>query len=171
MSDPKYTDSVERWNKIQALVEEVDITEATAKKRKYIRRVDDEKRGAHYWTVNIIYDGERYNKTFADIKNGDRSSALLAALGWRDKLIKELGIVFQKGLKKPPTHPRSKGVYFKVKKNGDNRYSYHVCYWHEEVDGKRVRKYKAFSTHKYGPLRSRQKAIKFRKEKLKELYG
>lgn len=170
MSEVK-SDHAERWDNIQNLVEEANLTKETDKKRKYILRVDDDKRNAHYWTVNIYHDNERYNKTFADLKNGGKSSALLAATGYRDKLIKELGIVFQQGLKKPPTHPNSKGIYFKVKRNGDKYYSYIVAYWHEELKGKRVRKYKAFSTNKYGTLRARQKAKKFRKEKLKELYG
>lgn len=165
-------DHEERWNYIQELLEEVSPVKQEDKKRKYIRRVDNEKTNGHYWQVNIIHDRHRYNKTFADSNCGGKASALLAAIGHRDKLIKELGIIFTEGLRKAPIHPKSQGVYFKRKTSGRFTYTYWVAYWHEPgINGKQVRKMKAFSVHKHGQKRARQKAVKFRKDKIKELYG
>lgn len=172
MPKPEYNDHAARWNYMQELLEEAQPKQATDQKRKYIRRVDDEERKAHYWQINLVYNRKRHFKTFADKKCGGKTSALLAAVAYRDKLIKELGIIFKKGLKKSPVHPESEGIYFKQKTSGKYTYDYWMAYWHEPgIDGKQVRKFKSFSVHKYGKIRAKQKAKKYREDKIKELYG
>lgn len=166
------SDHADRWDYMQELLEKANPKSATDKKRKYIQRTDKPEKSAHYWTVNIETPDVRYNKTFCDLKNGGKTSALLAAVGWRDKLLKDLGITILKGFKKQPFNKESKGVYYKEKSDRGYTYPYMICYWHEpRGDGKQIRKYKSFSINKYGYKKATRLAIKFRDEILRELYG
>jgi len=164
-------DTAERWDYIQELIGEALPNKSAEQKRKYIARVDKPEKSMHYWYVNVDIKEERYRKTFCDKKNGGKTSALLAAVGYRDKLLKELGIVILKGHDKQPYDPDKKGVYYKEKSSNGYTYPYMLAYWQEPVKGKQIRKYKAFSINKYGYNKAKGLAIKFRKNKLKELYG
>lgn len=165
-----YSDHAERWDYIQEVLDGDNFKNAPQIKRKYITRMDVPERQAHYWHLKIRVNGFYESKTFCDLKCGGKSSALLAAVLYRDKVIREQGIVFDKDFKKHPYDP-TKGVYKKTKTYNGYSYDYWIANWHETVNCKRVRKSKAFSTNKYGKIRAKQKATKYRKEKLKELYG
>ena len=164
-------DSAERWNYIQELIGEALPEKSTEKKRKYITRMDVPERCAHYWHVQIRVNGFYAQKTFCDKTCGGKTSALLAAVGYRDKVLKEQGIVFRKDLKEHPYDPTKLGVSFKTKTYNGYSYDYWVAHWYETIKDKRVRRSKAFGTNKHGKVRAKQKAIKYRKDKLKELYG
>lgn len=175
MSSAK-SDHAERWNYIQELLEAEEKQQNKEKKRKYISRTDNDERRAHHWTFNIRINGKRINKTFSDKKNGGKASALLACIAYRKKILEEYSVVFIDGLKKQPYSEDAEGVCFYIKKSmvKGKWYEYPTfkAYWHEPtIDGKQTRKAKCFYISKYGYKRAKQKAIKFRKEKLKELYG
>ena len=168
----EYTDNAERWDKIN---ERNDKThpdlKPTEHKRKYIYRVDKPDKSMHYYQVSIALRDDRLVKTFCDKKCGGKSSAMLAAVLWRDKQLKGLNIPILKDHKKQPFNPTSKGVYRKEKTDNGYTYVYWLAYWHEIAKGKPVRKFKSFSAHKRGEKKAESLAKKFRKEKLKELYG
>lgn len=175
MSD--YGEHAERWNYIQELLEEAQPTKDSADiKRKWICRIDNDKTHSHHWIFNIVVNKNRITKTFSDLKHGGKHSSLLACVAFRAKIIEEHNLVFMKGIRKQPFDSTKAGVSFGMRKDRvkGKLYEYPVwkCYWHEpDANGKQVRKGKLFYVHKHGFKRAKQKAVKFRKDKLKELYG
>jgi AP2 domain len=164
-------DHAERWDYIQEALKDGKPTKGTDKKRKHIYRYDQPKSGRHYWRVIIRTKGDDLSKCFFDTTNGGKASALMAAISYRDKTLKERGLVNIKGLKQQPYNSDALGVCLINKKNGKYTCESWVTSWYENVNGKRIRRYKYFGVNKYGKARARQKAIKFRRDKLKELYG
>ena len=161
---------------MQELLKEEDKRKGKYKKRKYISRTDSEKYKAHHWTFNISINGERINKTFSDKKNGDKSSALLACLAYRNKILKKYNVVFMEGLRKPPTHEDAKGVCFYIKKSMVKgkwyEYATFKAYWHEPApNGKQKRKTRLFYISKHGFEVARKKALAHRKKMIKQWYG
>ncbi len=166
----KYSDSVERWNYMQELLDTGKSVDNTKKKRKYITRRDDRK--THGWRVCLRIVGvvvER--KYFKDADNGGEASALLAAIAWRDKKIKELGLTNIQGLKKQPFNRGASGVFQTRSISGDGTYPVVIAQWVDHSAGKNAKRQRSYSVNKYGLERALRLAGKFRKEKLKELYG
>ena len=167
-----YSDHAERWDYMQELLKEASPKKKGAdKKRKHIHRYDQPETGRYYWRVVIRVKGEDFSKCFFDTTNGGRASSLMAAISYRDKTLKEVGFLNIKGLKEQPFDADAEGVSLINKKNGKYFCKCWVTSWREEVNSKRVRRFKYFSVKKHGEIRAKQKAIKFRKDKLKELYG
>ena len=163
----------ELWDEVLAQVEKtLPQSDSALLKRKYISRVDCDKRKMHHWVVNITFNKKRFNKTFTDKKNGGKHNALLAAVAYRQKIIEENNIVFMKGIKKNPYDETKKGICVTTKKDGKYTYPVVKCYWHEpDINGKQRRRSKSFSINKHGLKRAQQRAKKYRETKLKELYG
>ena len=160
-------DHAKRWDYIQELLS--DQTKRAEIKRRYIQRRDDQ---AHGWIVNIRVKGiPKTKKFFSDEKNAGSSSALLAAVAYRNKKMSEFGLLNIKGLKKQPYSPASGGVFQSTAKRGDTIYHIVIASWVDHSSGKNVRKTKQFSINKYGLEKALSLAKKFRVEKLKEIYG
>jgi hypothetical protein len=60
-------------------------------KHKDIARIDQVSKKTHGWYVRVRYLGKTNSKFFSDKKCGGRSSALLAAIAWRNDTEKRLG--------------------------------------------------------------------------------
>lgn len=60
-------------------------------KHKDVARIDQESKRTHGWYVRVRFLGKTHSKFFSDKKNGGKSSALLAAIAWRDDTEKKLG--------------------------------------------------------------------------------
>ena len=60
-------------------------------KQKDIARIDQESKRTHGWYVRLRYLGKVHSKFFSDKKNGDKESALLAAISWRNDTEKTIG--------------------------------------------------------------------------------
>ena len=113
-----YSDHAERWDYMQELLKDGSPNnKALNKKRKHIHRYDQPKTGRYYWRVVIRIKGSDYSKCFFDTTNGGKAPALLAAVAYRDKIMKEYGLVHIKGLKQQPFDNTSEGVCFQNKKN------------------------------------------------------
>jgi len=166
-----YSDHAERWNYMQELLEDGSKNKSLKQKRKYISRCDCDERYEHYYRVEIRVGDVRCKKHFSDKKCGGKVSALLAAVGWRDKKIKEFGLVHQKGLVCQPFRKDKKGIWQRTKTIKGREYEFMVAGWREPVNGKQVSKVKEYSVNKYGLKKATRLAKKYREEKLKELYG
>ena len=165
------SDHAERWDYIQELLGDTKPSQPE-KKRRYIRRIDNDETYEHLWCVEIRFKSKgRYKKKFADKKNGGRSSALLAAISWRNKKSKEFGVVIHKDTARMPHNPDCEGVHQTIKKVKGIEYDVVVARWNEPVNNKVVRKTKTYYIKKYGLKRAIRLAKKYRKDKIEELYG
>ena len=137
---------------------------------KYIQRVDNDDKSAHYWSVNIQVDGKRYNRTFCDKKLGGKTFAKLAALAYRDLISRKYGLLLSRELPKQPIVKDAAGLCLTTKSSNGYSYEVYKCYWHETIKGKRVRKQKSFSINVHGKRTAKRLAREHRESKLKEFY-
>jgi len=61
------------------------------RKYRYITRIDQPGKRHHGWWVRLRWYGTCYQKWFPDKRNGGKSSALLAAVAWRNAKCDEIG--------------------------------------------------------------------------------
>ena len=60
-------------------------------KHKDIARIDQPSKKTYGWYVRVRFHGKTHSKFFSDKKCGGRSSALLAAIAWRDDTERKIG--------------------------------------------------------------------------------
>lgn len=60
-------------------------------KYKDISRVDQDEKCTYGWYVRVRFKGKTFAKFFSDRKNGNRASALCAAISWRNFVEEKIG--------------------------------------------------------------------------------
>src|SRR4026207_317521 len=77
---------------------------------KNISRVDHEKKNAYGWFVRITSNGKRHQKFFSDLAFEGKRAALKAAIGWRNRTERELGIPRTERKIGAPTSRNTSGI-------------------------------------------------------------
>jgi len=131
------------------------------------------------WYVRVKFRGKEHRKYFGDTVWGGTEDALLEAIQWRDEKEIELGKprTERMVLSKPDSDFGITGVRRIMKWTGatdtdgnpkPNFTPVYAVTW-SPIPGKR--KNTSFSVEKYGEDEAKKKAVMFRKQKEKEIYG
>lgn len=167
------SDHAERWDYMQELLSDTTTGKDPTKiKRKYIIRREDNDCKTYGWRVELRIKGVvNERKYFPDSVSTGKAPALLAAICWRDKKIKELGLTNIRDLKKTPFNKSAGGVFQTSVVKGGHRYSVVIAQWVDHSAYKNAKRQKSYSVNKYGLKKALRLAKKHRKDILKELYG
>lgn len=137
----------------------------------YVVRIDH--KSTHGYQVRIPVEDRQESTFFADGKQGGKKKAKLAAIAFRDKKIKEMGLPTTNRRRIRRSDKRNKtgkvGVTIHWRTVGNYQYKYYVASWCPKPG--QPPKRKAFYAHGLGDKKALELAIKFREEKEKDIVG
>lgn len=124
---------------------------------KYISRRDDYENRIHGWDVRIQQGPNVARKFFTELKDGPGwNNALLTAVAWRNRKLKELKIKLFKG------NAWGRGYRLRVRKSKGKKLRYWVVHWWDNDIKKQMSR--EFAVKKYGYLKAKTMAIAERKK-------
>lgn len=137
-------------------------------KMKGISRIDS---GAtHGWFVRAYRDGRTYSKFYSDLKNGSKAKAFKLASAYRDELRDRLGPPSPKPRIMRVNSSNQSGVIgvslTKRESISGKKTLFYTVSWRPEPN---IAQNKSFSVAKWGDKKAFQLAVKFRKDREKEI--
>jgi len=132
-------------------------------KAKGVTRIDDPGRHGVGWYARVTFMGQTFSKYFADLAHGGKRAAFEKALKWRDETEKSVGKPRTDRMFAMPGVRSQTGIQGVYEQNGK-----YVAAWTPKP-GQTRRKF--FSINKYGREEALRRAIAFRRQRERELYG
>ncbi len=148
---------------------------------KGISRIDQPDKKTHGWFVRFYKNGKIHSRFASDSKYGGKQKALEQAKKLKQDLEYKLMNGASEGVSDEKPQNRRKPKSSSINKSGmvgvslvfqrsrtGKRYPYYQVSWNPEPGRMKV---KSWSVNKYGWDRAWEMASRFRKEKMKEIYG
>lgn len=132
-------------------------------REKGVTRIDDPGRHGVGWYARVVFMGQTFSKYFADLAHGGTRKAFDKAVKWRNDTEAAVGKPRTDRLFAMPGVRSQTGIQGVYEQNGK-----YVAAWTPKP-GQTRRKF--FSINKYGEQEALRKAINFRRQREREVYG